>query len=189
VVVKVRRAIRLGGVVFGGTATIFALMARGALVLDTGVGRRYRPLGPIRLEIAAPPETVFDVVAEPYLQRTPRAMAAKLEVLERGTNMVLAAHHTPTRWFTATTVETVRFEAPMLVSFRLLRGPVPHVMETFELVPIEAGTSFEYRGELGTDFWALGTLWGNLVADKWDRAVRESLDGIRGEAERRSRHH
>ena len=91
------------GAVAGGSAAVVDLMGRGALHLDTGIGRRLRPLGPLRLDIAASPETVFDVVAEPYLHRTPRAMADKLEVCERGTDMVLAAHHTRTRWFTTTT--------------------------------------------------------------------------------------
>jgi hypothetical protein len=184
---KAGRALGWGTVVGGATA-MFGLLARGAIVVDTGVGRRVRPLGPITLDIAAPPETVFDVIAEPYLRRTPRAMAAKLDVWERGSDMVLAAHHTRTRWFTTTTVETVRFERPKLVTFRLVRGPVPHVMETFALEPIEAGTSFEYRGELGTDFWAIGSRWGNAVADKWELTVRESLEGIQTEAERRAQH-
>jgi hypothetical protein len=177
------------GTVAGGAATMFGLMAQGTLVIDTGVGRRLRPLGPITLDIAAPPETVFDVIAEPYLRRTPRAMAAKLDVWERGSDMVLAAHHTRTRWFTTTTVETVRFERPTLVTFRLLRGPVPHVMETFTLEPIASGTHFEYRGELGTDFWAIGSRWGNVVAGKWELTVRESLDSIRTESERHTKHH
>jgi Polyketide cyclase / dehydrase and lipid transport len=176
------------GTVAGGTAAMFGLVARGALVIDTGVGRRLRPLGPITLDIAAPPETVFDVIAEPYLRRTPRAMAAKLDVWERGSDMVLAAHRTRTRWFTTTTVETVRFERPTLVTFRLLRGPVPHVTETFALEPIETGTSFEYRGELGTDFWTIGSRWGNVVADKWELTVRASLESIQTEAERRNQH-
>jgi uncharacterized protein YndB with AHSA1/START domain len=176
------------GMAAGGTAVVFGLVAQGALVVDTGVGRRLRPLGPITLDIAAPPETVFDVIAEPYLRRTTRAMAAKLDVWERGSDMVLAAHHTRTRWFTTTTVETVRFERPTRVTFRLLRGPVPHVLETFALEPTETGTSFEYRGELGTDFWAIGSRWGNVVADKWELTVRESLESIQTEAERRTRH-
>ena len=54
-----------------------------------------RPLGPQQLEMAAPRELVFDVIAEPYLGRTPRALADKLRVLERGSDMVLAAHFTP----------------------------------------------------------------------------------------------
>ena len=51
-----------------------ALVARAGLTLDIGIGRRIRPLGPIALDIAAPPEVVFDVIAAPYLGRTPRAM-------------------------------------------------------------------------------------------------------------------
>jgi hypothetical protein len=45
--------------------------------------------------MAAPREVVFDVIAEPYLGRAPRALADKLRVLERGGDMVLAAHFTP----------------------------------------------------------------------------------------------
>jgi hypothetical protein len=45
--------------------------------------------------VAAPRETVFDLIAGPYLDRTPRALADKVRVLERGSDMVLAAHFTP----------------------------------------------------------------------------------------------
>jgi hypothetical protein len=55
-----------------------ALVARAGLTLDIGIGRRIRPLGPIARDIAAPPEVVFDVIAAPYLGRTPRAMRDKL---------------------------------------------------------------------------------------------------------------
>ena len=132
---------------------------------------------------------MFDVIAAPYLHRTPHALAGELQVWERGTDMVLAAHFTRTRWFTTTTVETVRFERPHRVSFRLLRGPVPHVVETFELRPSDNGTEFEYRGELGTDFWALGSAWGMIVARQWEATVRQSLESISAEAQRRARHH
>jgi uncharacterized protein YndB with AHSA1/START domain len=115
-------------------------------------------LGPISRTIDAPPEIVFDVIASPNLAKTPRAMSAKLRVLERGVDMVLAEHFTPIgRRLTATTVETVRFERPRQVSFRLLRGPVPHVTETFTLTPGADGTEFTYTGEIGADFWTLGT--------------------------------
>lgn len=179
------RLLRALGLV-GAAGAIYVLVVRGALTLDLGIGRRVRPLGPIRMTIDAPPDIVFDVIAAPYLGRTPRAMEAKVEVLERGSDMVLAAHYTPTGMLTATTVETVRFERPLRVHFRLLRGPVPHVVETFELRPDAAGgTDFEYAGELGTDFGAVGSWWGDIVADKWEQTVQESLDGIRAEAERR----
>ena len=170
-----------------GLAAGYVQVIRGALTIDLGVGRRVRPLGPQRMRIEAPRETVFDVIAAPYLGRTPRAMREKLEVLERGEDMVLAAHFTELgRGLRATTVETVRFERPGLIAFRLVRGPVPHVVETYELCDVDGVTDFEYRGELGTDLWGLGELWGARVAAAWERAVAGSLEGIRTEAERRA---
>jgi hypothetical protein len=86
----------------------------------------------------------------------------------------------------ATTVETVRFDRPSTVAFRLVRGPVPHVVETFELSEEGDGTRFEYTGELGTDFGALGARWGDVVAPRWVATVEESLERIQAEAERRA---
>jgi hypothetical protein len=163
----------------------YVLAARGALTLDVGWGRNVRRLGPTVTSMRAPPEVVFGVIAAPYLGRTPRAMADSLRVLERGTDMVLAAHYTPIgRLGAATTVETVRFTPPTRVDFRLLRGPVPHVLETFELRAVDEGTQVGYRGELGTDLWALGRWWGRRVAARWEHAVADSLQAVRAEAER-----
>ncbi len=175
-----------GGALAGSAAAAYVLTVRGSLTLDIGVGRSIRALGPLRVSIAAPPETVFDVIAAPYLGRTPRAMKSKLEVLERGNDLVLAAHYTPVlRGLVATTVETVHFERPNRISFRLVRGPVPHVLETFELRPDGDSTAFVYTGTLGTDLWAVGRLWGNRVARSWERAVERSVESIKAEAERR----
>jgi hypothetical protein len=58
----------------------YMLVVRGVVTLDLGLGRRVRPLGPIRLEVAASPETLFDVIAGPYLAKTPRAMRSKLQL-------------------------------------------------------------------------------------------------------------
>ena len=170
----------------GGGLGLYGLAATGALSFDLGWGRTSRELGPQELTIAAPRVVVFDVVADPYLDRTPRAMAAKFQVLERGTDMVLAAHFTPLPGgLKATTVETVRFERPERISFRLARGPVPHVEETFELSELNGDqTRLVYRGELAADLWVLGRLWGRAVARTWERTVATSLDGIRTEAER-----
>ena len=171
----------------GGGAAIYRGAVSGALVLDVGVGRRVQRLEPISILVAAPPEVLFDVIAAPYLGRTPRAMAGEIEVLERGTDMVLAAHRTPVaRSGVAVTVETVRFERPHTVTFRLLRGPVPHVVEHFRLRTEGDGARLDYDGELGTDLWALGAAWGALVARKWVATVRSSLDTIAAEAERRA---
>src|SRR5688572_716857 len=179
-----RRAAVAGSLLAAGAA----LVARAGLTLDIGIGRRLRPLGPIALDIAAPPELVFDVIAAPYLGRTPRALQRKLRVLERGADLVLAAHFTPVApGLTVTTVETVRFERPHRISFRLVKGPVPHVLERYELRASETGTAFEYSGELGTDLWALGVLWAGIVAPSWEQTVAGSLESVRVEAERRAR--
>lgn len=172
----------LGGVGLG----LYGLLARGSLIVDLGIGRTVRPLGPLTLEIAAPRELVFEVISSPYLDRTPRALASKLRVLERGRDMVLAEHFTPAGPLVTTTLETVRFEPPERVHFRLVRGPVPYVAEQFALRETEAGTELVYSGELGADLWALGRWWGALVASRWESAVRESLSGVKAEAERRA---
>ena len=114
-------------------------------------------------------------------------MESKLKVLERGSDMVLAAHYTKTSFgLRATTVETVRFERPSKVYFQLVRGPVPAVSEPFELVADLTGTQLRYTGELGTDLWALGAKWGDRVAAAWENAGESSVASIAAEAERRT---
>ncbi|MEU9238282.1 SRPBCC family protein [Streptomyces sp. NPDC048385] len=178
-----------GAVVAGtGAAAGYLGLVTGALPLDVGVGRRSRPLGPQSIDVAAPPEVVFDVIAQPYLGRATRAIREKVLVLERGSDMVLAAHHTPVAGgrLTATTVETVRFTRPQRVDFRLVRGPVPAVTESFTLTGHGPGTRLVYEGELATDLWRAGQWWGDLVAPRWEATVAASLAAVRQEAERRA---
>lgn len=135
----------------------------------------------------APRELVFDIIAEPYLGRQTRTVAEKIKVLERGADMVLAAHFTPVHTrLVAQTVETVRFTRPERVDFRLVRGPVPHVVERFVLTERDSATRLEYRGEMADDLWALGGWWMGLVARRWEQVVAESFASIKTEAERRA---
>src|SRR5207244_11297443 len=53
----------------------YRLLASGALTLDLDVGRRLQPLGPLLQPIRAPQEVVFDMIAGPYLGKTPAAPA------------------------------------------------------------------------------------------------------------------
>lgn len=185
-----KSAANLGVKVVGACAAgagVYLGLVTGAVPIDLGIGRIRRALGPLTIEVAAPRETVFDVIAAPYAVRAPMAMRAKVKVLERGTDMVLAAHYTPIRGsLKATTVETVRFTRPDRVDFRLVRGPVPHVVETFRLVERGDSTLLTYDGELGTDLWGIGSRWGDLVAARWEAVVAESFAAVKAEAERRA---
>ncbi|MGH3645832.1 MAG: SRPBCC family protein [Micromonosporaceae bacterium] len=158
----------------------------GKLGLDLRVGRRLRPLGPQTVDIAAPRELVYDIIAQPYLGRATRAQQEKVRVLERGTDLVLAAHYTPISGrLRAQTIETVRFSRPDTVDFQLVRGPVPHVIERFTLTDHHGGTRLEYTGEIGGDGWALGARWTAAVAGRWEATVATSLAAVKAEAERR----
>jgi hypothetical protein len=165
---------------------LYRQVVSGALTLDVGVGRRTAALGPITIDIAASRELVFEVIAAPYLGRA-GAAGDHIDVLERGSDLVVAAHRTPVgSGLVATTVEAVGFDPPAQVSFRLLRGPVPHVQETFSLDEVGDGTRLRYDGEIGTDFWWAGQLWGSVVARAWERTVQSSLDDIRDRSEQRA---
>jgi hypothetical protein len=65
---------------------------------------------------------------------------------------------------TAATLETVTFDRPHRIAFRLVRGPVPHITEEFALTEQDGTTRLEYSGELGTDFAVAGQWWADRVA-------------------------
>src|SRR5215218_9867817 len=187
----IRRVLAASALGAGATAMGYVGLVTGACPLDLGVGRRVRPLGPQLVDMAAPREVVFDIIAEPYLGRAPRALADKLRVLDRGSDMVLAAHFTQLGGrlgLVAQTVETVRFTRPERVEFRLVRGPVPHVVEAFVLTEqaAGAGTRLAYSGEIGADLWRAGQYWCEVVARRWEQTVAASLAAVKVEAERRA---
>jgi len=178
----------LAGTVVGGVFTLLSWMTRGKLTLDAGLGRTYHELGPVTVVIDAPRDVVFELLSAPYLGRPPRSLADTLEVLERGSDMVVALHRSKVAFWTAETVESVRFEAPQRISFRHLRGPVPHALETFELSEHDGSTELVYRGELGIDFWVFGRLAGRYwVAPTWLSIVERHLADTKDSAEARAK--
>jgi hypothetical protein len=62
--------------------------------------------------------------------------------------MALAAHFTQVKCGTTTTLETVRFQRPDRIDFRLVRGPVPHLVESFLLTSSDTGTSLLWQASL-----------------------------------------
>jgi hypothetical protein len=180
----------LGGLVVGAASTaggLLWLMMRGKLTLDLGWGRSLHTVGPITMRIEAPRALVFQQIAGPYLGRTPREAREHLEVWERSAEMALARHFSRVSFYTAETVETVRFEEPERVTFRHVRGPVPHVTEEFVLREDGDATHFSYHGELGIDFWFLGRIAGQRwVVPEWERQVRPQIDQLKARAEARA---
>jgi hypothetical protein len=172
----------------GGTACgTFILITRGRLVLDVGWGRSYFPLGPIEVQMAAPRELVFDVIQAGYSERAPAEVKRHIKVIERAGDLVVAEHRTPLKFLDAITVESVRFERPSRVAFALLRGPVPHVHETFELLEREGVTTLTYQGTLGADLWLFGRWYGgSVVKPAWERVVAASLKTVKAQAEARA---
>ncbi len=116
------------------------------------------------------------------------ATAGAALTFDRGTDMVLADHITPlSGGLSARTTETVRFTPPEQIDFRLVRGPVPYVVERFQLTETPTGTALVYHGELGTDLGPLGGRWAAIVAPRWEAVVADTFAAVKAEAERRER--
>jgi hypothetical protein len=163
----------------------FLLLAMGRLHLDLDWGRSIHRLGPITTRIAAPRELVFEMIAAPYLGRTPGGSG--IDVLVRGDDVVVAAHDTRVHFYTARTVEAIDFDSPRRVGFRHLTGPVPYAVEEFALEDVDGETELRYEGEIGIDFFALGRIAArHWVRPQWERVVREHLEDLKRRAEQRA---
>jgi uncharacterized protein YndB with AHSA1/START domain len=163
----------------------FLLLAMGRMHLDLGWGRSFHRLGPITVAISAPRELVFEMIAAPYLGRTPGGSG--IEVMARSDRLVVAAHHTKVHFYTSRTVEVLELEPPKRVGFEHLIGPVPHAVEEFTLEEAGDGTQLRYSGEIGIDFFVLGRLAArHWVRPQWERVVREHVEDLRGRAEERA---
>ncbi len=170
-----------------GVAALVRLMRVGKLTLDTGWGRTVHPLGPIVVAVDAPQTLVYEQISAPYLGRTPQSLRGHLEVVDRGDDLVLARHWSTTRFTNAQTLETVGFEPPERIRFRHVRGPVPHAVEEFVLRASGTGTTIEYRGEIGLDFWWFGSLAARKwVRPVWEATVRSSMESTKQGAEERA---
>jgi hypothetical protein len=175
----------LAALLIAGVAGMFLLLAMGRIHVDLGWGRSFHELGPIEIGIAAPRDLVFEMISAPYLGRTPGRSG--IEVLAKGEDLVVAAHHTKVHFYTARTVEVIGFEPPARVSFRHLAGPVPHAVEEFVLDEADGATELRYGGEVGIDFFFLGRIAGRRwVRPQWERTVREHLDDLKERAEQRA---
>ncbi|MEX2255282.1 MAG: SRPBCC family protein [Acidimicrobiia bacterium] len=174
-------------VVAVGVVILVRLMRVGKITLDTGWGRTIHALGPIVVEVAAPRDLVYEQISAAYLGRTPASLRDHLEVVDRGTDLVLARHWSKTRFTNAQTLEIVGFEPSERVRFRHVRGPVPHAVEEFTLRDSGTGTIIAYHGEIGLDFWWFGSIAARRwVRPVWEATVRTSMESTKHGAEERA---
>ena len=135
-------------------------------------------------EVAAPPETVFDVLTDHgrYAEITP----LRKSVLERegepapngvGSIRVLSAVGPPLR------EEVLTYEAPTRFSYTLLSGlPVRDHVGTVELTPHDGGTRMTYAVRTIPTV----PLVGGAVVGAVKLGVKQLIDGVSAEAERRA---
>lgn len=135
-------------------------------------------------QVAAPPETVFEVLTDHrrYAEITP----LRKSVLERegepapngvGAIRVLSSVGPPLR------EETIAYEAPTRFSYTLLEGlPVRDHVGTVELIPEDGGTRIVYAVHT-TPTVPLG---GFAVLGVIKLGIKQLLAGISGESERRA---
>ena len=111
-------------------------------------------------------------------------MREQVHVLAPSGPMLLATHRTPIRGrLTAVTVETVVLGPARPDPFSARARPGPPTSTTFTFTELGEGTSLTYTGELGTDLWALGERWGDLVTPTWENTMHASLNRIKAAAE------
>lgn len=135
-------------------------------------------------EVAAPPETVFDVLTDHrrYAEMTP----LRKSVLERegepapngvGSIRKLSAVGPPLR------EETIVYERPSRFSYKLLSGlPVRDHVGTVSLEPNGAGTKVTYAVKTT----ATVPVAGGVVVGVVKQAVKQLLGGVAAEAEQRA---
>lgn len=139
----------------------------------------------LRADVAAPIETVFDVLADHrgYANITP----LRSSVLERegtsdpngvGAIRVLSLVGPPIR------EEIVEFERPRRLVYKALSGvPAKHHLGTIELEPHGSGTRFSWHLESVPKFGALEPVWPAVMRP----VINQLLKAVVKESERRAR--
>lgn len=131
-----------------------------------------------RIEIAAPPEQVYDVVMDPSrlgdwvtiherVEDAPEAVLASGATLTQ--HLKLGGRGFKVRW------KVTEDERPRRVRWEG-RGPAGSTaVAEYVLTPTAAGTSFDYLNELKTPGGPLGALAGRLVSGMAEREAERSL--------------
>ena len=117
------------------------------------------------VEVAAPPELVFEVVA---------GAGKTVGKTERGN---LVEFETTWREKVIKTIEEVELDPPRRIGYRWIEGPLDYVVEEIRFEPVGSGkTVMTYSGRLGAPPGLIGWLRTMLfVRPVFNRLVREHL--------------
>jgi hypothetical protein len=145
------------------------------------------PLPRLSTQIGARPEIVFQVIAGLDQGAVSQAGAHHARVLERpGSDRMVVEFTTTVFGRQVVTVEEVVLEPPLRIHYRLIKGPLPEVVEDFSLHPESKGTTLDYTGWFVPNRPLLRRLLDRVaVPILYRRAVGQSMADVKRLAEAR----
>ncbi len=145
------------------------------------------PLPELRLEIAAHPGLVYQIIAAAGRGQLPGHASHGARILEQpAPDRALVEFTTRVLLRQVVTVEEVRFEPSERIHYRLVKGPLPAVEEEFRLDAHEAGAVLHYSGWFEPNAPLLRTWLDRVIVPRlYRRAVWHSMREIKAAAEAR----
>lgn len=170
-------------------AVLIVGIARGRITMELGWGRNRMGLRDRRVEIAAPPELVLDLLREAAGGEVPGISKREgTDVIEADGGLIVNESLNDSRFGLVRAREAVRFHPDGRVTYRHLSGPLPGTEEEFGVHADDAGTRLTYRGSIPVDFWALGRLVARLlILPEYERLLDRHLEALSKTAELRAR--
>jgi hypothetical protein len=148
---------------------------------------KFLPLPRLRIEIAAHPELVYQLIAAAGRGSLPGGASHGARLLEQpAPNRAVVEFTTRVFGRRVVTVEEVAFEPSQCIRYRLLSGPLPAVEEEFRLEPAPSGTALLYSGQYSPNGPLPRTLFDRVVVPSiYRRVVWKSMLDIKTAAEAR----
>jgi hypothetical protein len=169
-------------------AVLVSGIARGRITMELGWGRSRVSLRDRRVEIAAPPVLVLELLRQAAMGEVPGiSKRERTEVIEADGDLIVNESLNDSRFGMVRAREAVRFHPDGRVTYRHLAGPLPGTEEAFEVSPADGGSVLTYRGSIPVDFWALGRLVARLlILPEYERLLDEHLAALTKTAEARA---
>ncbi len=140
------------------------------------------PIHPVRIDINAPRELVFEMAAA-VGGSLPDGPPHASELIRRDGNVLVVRFSAPAPFRFFGFLEEVTLRAPMRIDYRVLEGPLDHVVEWLDLDEVGGVTTVTYAGEVGHRI-PLVARFIAVPAYRW--YMRRTLSALKAAAERRA---